>query len=218
MPVPNAMHSDRAFPEWWTSATVISLLALGSVHIPEGEGGRVEVRRVLGRLAPGANGAHSAAGLCRGSSSGTVDHLTGAQEKGTLGAAQPTDAAYGCGSPRRGFPGTELPNAPLASSTRPPPLQGPPLPYAASVDCAEPDVPFSWDEPMEAKGCQCGWKHKKGRVLRFSHYLRLTLKVRTAKAVQTTIPGVPTWPWGHPAVPALTPCGVARMANGSRSS
>uniref|UniRef100_A0ACB8G1T1 Uncharacterized protein n=1 Tax=Sphaerodactylus townsendi TaxID=933632 RepID=A0ACB8G1T1_9SAUR len=88
-----------------------------------------------------ANGAHSTTGLCRGSPSGAVDHLTGAQEKG---AAQPTDAAHGSGGSCRGLPGAKLPNAPLASSTWPPPLQGALLPCAASVDCAAPDVPFSW--------------------------------------------------------------------------
>uniref|UniRef100_A0ACB8ELH0 Uncharacterized protein n=1 Tax=Sphaerodactylus townsendi TaxID=933632 RepID=A0ACB8ELH0_9SAUR len=95
-----------------------------------------------------AYGAHSAAGLCRGSPSGAMDHLTaGAQEKSTLGAAQPTEVAHGSGGPRRGLPDAELPNAPLASSTwlGSPPLRGllPPL-CTASVDCAAPDVPFSW--------------------------------------------------------------------------
>uniref|UniRef100_A0ACB8FVZ0 Uncharacterized protein n=1 Tax=Sphaerodactylus townsendi TaxID=933632 RepID=A0ACB8FVZ0_9SAUR len=63
----------------------------------------------------------SAAGLRRVLPSGTMDltvDLTGAQEKGTSGVAQPTDAAHGSGGPR-GLPGAELPNAPLASSTWP---------------------------------------------------------------------------------------------------
>uniref|UniRef100_A0ACB8GD15 Uncharacterized protein n=1 Tax=Sphaerodactylus townsendi TaxID=933632 RepID=A0ACB8GD15_9SAUR len=123
MPVPNAMRLEQAFPEQRTGTAVISLLTLSSVFIPKGEGGRVEVRGVLGRSAPGANGAHSAAGLCRGSHSGTVD-LTSAQEKGPSGAEQPTDAAHGGGSARRGLPGTKLPNAPLASSPRPLPFGG----------------------------------------------------------------------------------------------